>query len=198
MFGLAIAYVIGERLVNVADDHRWQEVDSAVCNRTFRAALTSLGAFTAAPSIRSALAEQRSGQMPSIPALLADYARAVAWCDEELLPTLRRFLGPVPEGLSEDCLEPLTRQDWLALRSGTATAWNLTTATVSLALPRDIPSLLSDLLDLETALNALSAGLARGIDFGDVTGELDSVRELAAEVVTAAVTVLRTVIEQED
>ncbi len=106
MFGLAIAYVIGERLVNVADDHKWHEVDAAVCHRSFRAALTALGAFSAAPSIKSRLEQASLDGIPTNVALLKDYPNALKWCEETLLPTIRTFTGTHDGDRSEWLLTP--------------------------------------------------------------------------------------------
>lgn len=51
--GLLAAYCIGERLIEGAEQRRWNAVDQAIERRAIRAAMTVLGGFVAAPTIRT-------------------------------------------------------------------------------------------------------------------------------------------------
>lgn len=191
MFGLAIAFVIGERLVHEAENHRWQEVDTAVCNRARRAAVSAISALAAVPTIHEALVARSGEPVPENAWLLAEEDGALRWCAD--------VFGPVVRGLTTDG-PPLGKTDWMAIRSGANTAYTVTAATVSLALPRDIPDVLSALLDLETTLSSLISTVAgiRSRGPGDVDPEdLAMAIDQLSSVACSAQAVLEAVIEND-
>ncbi len=151
--GLGAAFLIGERLIDEAEELRWSGVEQAINRRAMRCALTALSGFTNSPTIRSHISLESGEAVPAYGDLVNNPSRALEFCAQTLVPAIKTFtcLRPPPRTTTD--FTGFTQEDWRILAEGTHRAVFHASQTIILFGRRPTPELQAAVIDLDTYLS---------------------------------------------
>jgi hypothetical protein len=151
--GLSAAYVIGERLIERSERRRWRSVEQAIERRILRAALTVIGGFMDAPTLRTQITLNDQAAIPSYRDMVNDPGTAFHLVQSRVLPVAKRYteLRP-PPNMTLD-FTGLSGDDWSRIREGIERASGYTFQALLLFGQRPGPTIQSAVLNLDEELS---------------------------------------------
>ena len=172
--GILAAYWIGERLIEGAEQRRWNAVDQAIERRAIRAAMTVLGGFVDAPTIRTQLKlASPSLQIPAYRDLVSNPIQALEFSRKHLLPALVQYTGlkPPPQHFSD--FTGFSSEDWTAITTSIERTSFSTALTIMLFGQRPAPALRAAIIDLDDRILRCSDLLSGWSTQRSGQGEMD-------------------------